>query len=228
MEPRGPRACGSSLPARARACHTAGRPNWTRSHRHSKRMPVLRMCREPARAMKASLAGAICFWSLLQSAAPAAPVASVNAPVVQPWRRVPLDPASRGMDLAGDLDGDRQAGIVSARNVDRQRRPLYQRGRRPAARRPGVVALGEPARGPASSTTTWPARFTTGTATAATRWCSARRVSWSNWKGATGTGKAPVSAAQRGHAIAWSSPTSPGPRATDVLVKTRYTPDLGL
>lgn len=47
--------------------------------------------------------------------------AGQQAPVVQPWRRVALDPAYAGAwVVAGDLDGDGLAEIVSARNVDRQ------------------------------------------------------------------------------------------------------------
>ena len=42
-----------------------------------------------------------------------------DAPVVQPWRRVPLDPEYGGAwVVAGDLDGDGAVEIVSARNVN--------------------------------------------------------------------------------------------------------------
>jgi hypothetical protein len=50
----------------------------------------------------------------------AAAVGETNAPVVQPWRRVTLDPDYAGAWIvAGDLDGDGTVEIVSARNVDR-------------------------------------------------------------------------------------------------------------
>jgi hypothetical protein len=40
----------------------------------------------------------------------------MNAPVVQPWRRVTLDREYAGARIvAGDLDGDGSVGIVSAR-----------------------------------------------------------------------------------------------------------------
>lgn len=42
-----------------------------------------------------------------------------KAPVVQPWRRITLDPEYSGAwVVAGDLDGDGAVEIVSARNVD--------------------------------------------------------------------------------------------------------------
>lgn len=42
-----------------------------------------------------------------------------NPPVIQPWRRVTLDPDYSGAwVVAGDLDGDGAVEIVSARNVD--------------------------------------------------------------------------------------------------------------
>ena len=48
------------------------------------------------------------------------PPAEPNAPVVQPWRRITLDPEYSGAwVVAGDLDGDGAVEIVSARNVDR-------------------------------------------------------------------------------------------------------------
>ncbi len=41
------------------------------------------------------------------------------APRIEPWRRVPLDPAYAGAwVVAGELDGDGEVEIVSARNVD--------------------------------------------------------------------------------------------------------------
>ncbi len=44
-----------------------------------------------------------------------------GAPVIQPWKRVALDPEYGGAwVVAGDLDGDRAVEIVSARNVDRR------------------------------------------------------------------------------------------------------------
>src|SRR5512135_1960982 len=50
-----------------------------------------------------------------------APVTNnTDAPVVQPWRRITLDPQYSGAwVVAGDLDGDGLVEIVSARNVDR-------------------------------------------------------------------------------------------------------------
>ncbi len=43
-----------------------------------------------------------------------------NAPIIQPWRHVTLDPDYAGAwVVAGDLDGDGAVEIVSARNVDR-------------------------------------------------------------------------------------------------------------
>jgi hypothetical protein len=45
---------------------------------------------------------------------------TTNAPLVQPWRRITLDPENAGAWVAaGDLDGDGAVEIVSARNVDR-------------------------------------------------------------------------------------------------------------
>jgi hypothetical protein len=42
-----------------------------------------------------------------------------RAPIVQPWKRVALDPEYAGAwVVAGDVDGDGQVEIVSARNVD--------------------------------------------------------------------------------------------------------------
>lgn len=42
-----------------------------------------------------------------------------GVPLVKPWRRVPLDPEYAGAwVVAGDLDGDGKVEIVSARNVD--------------------------------------------------------------------------------------------------------------
>ncbi len=42
------------------------------------------------------------------------------APIVRPWKRVPLDPRYSGAwVVAGDLDGDGAVEIVSARNVDK-------------------------------------------------------------------------------------------------------------
>ena len=42
-----------------------------------------------------------------------------NAPVIQPWRKITLDPQYAGAwVVVGDVDGDGQAEIVSARNVD--------------------------------------------------------------------------------------------------------------
>nr|MBP9903708.1 hypothetical protein [Verrucomicrobiota bacterium] len=44
---------------------------------------------------------------------------ATNPPVIQPWRRIALDPEYSGAwVVAGDLDGDGQVEIVSARNVD--------------------------------------------------------------------------------------------------------------
>ncbi|MCC7260953.1 MAG: hypothetical protein IT369_00390 [Candidatus Latescibacteria bacterium] len=46
--------------------------------------------------------------------------AAAQAPLIQPWKTVPLDPAYSGAwVVTGDLDGDGEAEIVSARNVDR-------------------------------------------------------------------------------------------------------------
>ncbi len=43
----------------------------------------------------------------------------VNAPLIQPWRRVALDPDYGGeWVVAGDLDGDGKVELVSARNVN--------------------------------------------------------------------------------------------------------------
>jgi hypothetical protein len=43
-----------------------------------------------------------------------------NAPTIQPWRRITLDPEYSGAwVVAGDLDGDGAVEIVSARNADR-------------------------------------------------------------------------------------------------------------
>jgi len=43
-----------------------------------------------------------------------------RAPIVQPWRRVALDPECAGAWIvAGDVDGDGRPEIVSARNVDK-------------------------------------------------------------------------------------------------------------
>lgn len=45
---------------------------------------------------------------------------SAEAPVVQPWRSVALDPEYSGQWVVlGDVDGDHEVEIVSARNVDR-------------------------------------------------------------------------------------------------------------
>jgi len=42
-----------------------------------------------------------------------------STPVVQPWRRIPLDPWDGGSWIvAGDVDGDGEVEIVTARNVD--------------------------------------------------------------------------------------------------------------
>lgn len=42
-----------------------------------------------------------------------------QAPVIQPWKTVPLDPGYSGLwVVAGDLDGDGQVEIVSSRNVN--------------------------------------------------------------------------------------------------------------
>ncbi len=42
-----------------------------------------------------------------------------QAPAIQPWKQVPLDPTHSGAwVVAGDLDGDGRIEIVSARNVD--------------------------------------------------------------------------------------------------------------
>jgi outer membrane protein assembly factor BamB len=69
----------------------------------------------------------ILFLSLLPSGSaielpnpgPSAP-SSANAPLIQPWRRIPLDPQYSGAWIvAGDLDGDGAVDLVSARNVDR-------------------------------------------------------------------------------------------------------------
>lgn len=47
-------------------------------------------------------------------------VPDANVPRIEPWRTVQLDPLFRGAWIvAGDLDGDGQAEIVSARNHDR-------------------------------------------------------------------------------------------------------------
>lgn len=44
---------------------------------------------------------------------------SAHAPVVSPWRTVVLDPQYAGQwTVVGDVDGDREVEIVSARNVD--------------------------------------------------------------------------------------------------------------
>lgn len=54
------------------------------------------------------------FFDVDQTGEPAG-----DAPVVQPWRRIPLDPQYAGAwVVAGDVDGDGQVEIVSARNVD--------------------------------------------------------------------------------------------------------------
>ena len=43
-----------------------------------------------------------------------------RAPLIQPWKVVPLDPGYSGAwVVSGDLDGDGDAEVVSARNVDR-------------------------------------------------------------------------------------------------------------
>lgn len=43
-----------------------------------------------------------------------------DGPIIQPWRTVRFDPAYAGAwVVAGDLDGDRQVEVLSARNVDR-------------------------------------------------------------------------------------------------------------
>lgn len=47
------------------------------------------------------------------------PEPRAQVPPIQPWKVVPLDPAYSGAwVITGDLDGDGQAEIVSARNVD--------------------------------------------------------------------------------------------------------------
>src|SRR3990172_6310384 len=46
-------------------------------------------------------------------------VDEANAPVIQPWRSITLDPEYSGAwVVVGDLDGDGAVEIVSARNVD--------------------------------------------------------------------------------------------------------------
>lgn len=61
-------------------------------------------------------AGIYCGWPAPATAA----TADSNAPLIQPWRRVTLDAAYAGAwVVAGDLDGDGSVEIVSARNVDR-------------------------------------------------------------------------------------------------------------
>jgi hypothetical protein len=58
------------------------------------------------------------FWALAGGGKEGA--ASNAVPVVQPWRKVALDPQYAGAwVVAGDLDGDGAVELVSARNVDR-------------------------------------------------------------------------------------------------------------
>lgn len=71
------------------------------------------------------VAGLLCWTFLgpawpLASAVAATPAVPADVPVIQPWRRVALDPEYAGAwVVAGDLDGDGAVEIVSARNVDR-------------------------------------------------------------------------------------------------------------
>jgi len=71
-------------------------------------------------AAAAVLAAGWSVWSAVRAAAGAAAAGPAGeVPVVKPWRRVPLDPQYAGAwVVAGDLDGDGEADILSARNVD--------------------------------------------------------------------------------------------------------------
>jgi hypothetical protein len=80
------------------------------------------------RISRACLSLAFLLESLAESASTNRPLFDVNeagdpgnrAPIVQPWRRVALDPDYAGAWIvAGDLDGDGRPEIVSARNVDK-------------------------------------------------------------------------------------------------------------
>jgi hypothetical protein len=75
----------------------------------------------PPLARRFALTAGLLLPALCAGGAPGSEsTAEASIPVVQPWRRVALDPDYAGAwVVAGDVDGDGTPEIVSARNVDR-------------------------------------------------------------------------------------------------------------
>jgi hypothetical protein len=194
-----------------------------RPHRHAEEMPPLKCC-EPARMMKASLAGAVCYWVMLLSPAPAAPGPQTGTPVVQPWRRVPLDPDYAGAwVVAGDLDGDRVPEIVSARNVDQD--DVHYTSAVVAQRLDGRVLWrwGDPTTGRKKLHHDVACQIYDWDGDGRNEVVLCTRGALVELDGATGVERRRLPLPKDASDCLVFANLSGGPRATDVLVKTRYT-----
>ena len=152
-------------------------------------------------------------------------ISNEGVPVLQPWKRIALDPDYAGAWIvAGDVDGDGQVEIVSARNFNEN--DIHYTGSVVVHRLDGSVLWrwGDPSRDATSSTTTSPARSMTGTGTARPRWWSrpSGRPGIVELDGATGAEKRRFAIPENASDCLAFANLSGGKRASEVLVKTRY------